>query len=539
MATCARPCRNTTHSLARSGASARLTLDGEPAAQTDVAGRARLSIEANGTARVAVVQAEGFGPRKATLTARSPDAPQRVRLQRCARIVGTAIGASEGSEVIAQVRDYELHESTDGMGSFRADSSLSGRVRGDGSFALEGLPANVRLEVRLVVPRPKARVQTLPDAVRLEPGESREVHFSLESAGRIVGRALYEDGTPADGIEFQLVPSSVGRVGYMESFWSEVDADATDADGRFVFENVEPGRWIVGPEPRQKKARADDGFAPVATAVVVRPGDVDVPLEVRLHRGLFVSGVVLGPGGAPASAYVSSTRAALGSTVQGRSRKDGTFRIGPLEPGPVRVRARPRAKGRKVVLLANSEQVESEAGSSGLELRLRGGGAFTVRAVEPGTGEVLGGRFVLSSEHTVQLGFGFDDSRTYDQLPAGTYSIHATTRDGRAGHVGNLVLREGEHQSDIRIPVEPAGTLRVRNAAPAGVLGVSVLRRAVTLASAGVQPGDDLEATLVPGPVEVVMVLRDWSSGAPVEMKRETRTVDLVVGETVEVVFDE
>ncbi|MEM9378389.1 MAG: hypothetical protein AAGB93_00470, partial [Planctomycetota bacterium] len=512
---------------------------GVPASRTDAAGRASAPAGDGGRPPTVTVQADGFGPRKAIVSASDPRAPQQVRLFRGARMVGTAVGAGDGSTVWAVVREYELYEPTHESLPFLADARFHAPVRGDGSFALDALPPNVRLDVRLVAASPVRDVRTLPEPVRLEPGESREVHFSPVAAPRIIGRALFEDGTPARRVKIHLVPSSIGRVGLMETYWEAVARATADDDGRFVFEGVEAGRWIVGPDARQRGLRDDERYAPIAVAVDVEEGAGDATVEIRLHRGLFISGIVLGPDGRPKRAHVGASRATSFGTVQGSSGEDGIFRLGPLLPGPVSVTAHPKRQGEGPVLSADSDPVEAEPGDEDLELRLNGGGAFTVRAVEPGTGATVDAGFVVGAGHSVRLDLGFKGARTYDRLPEGEYSVHATTRDGRAGHLSGLFVRGGEHRSDIRIEVEPAGALRVRNGANDGVLGVSVLRDADTLASDGVRPGNDFSATLVPGRVELRLVLRDWSGARPVEVRRETRTLDIVAGETTEVVFGE
>ena len=70
---------------------------------------------------------------------------------------------------------------------------------------------------------------------------------------RIHGVASEVDGTPAEGLTVWLLPAD--EVAFVKYFAAverrdTLDRSATDAAGRFAFENVEPGAWWVGPAPR-------------------------------------------------------------------------------------------------------------------------------------------------------------------------------------------------------------------------------------------------------------------------------------------------
>ena len=140
------------------------------------------------------------------------------------------------------------------------------------------------------------------------------------------------------------------------------DTLTADEQGRFVIEGLPSGVWWIGPIVEGWR-EGDDLLLPAgrATRVVLFEGAQSSEIELVVHRGLFVEGVVIGPNGEECGRpeiwalefnpeYVE---VGLG----------GEFRFGPLVPGEYHLYA--DASG-----YATSEEVVAQAGDRGVHLEL-------------------------------------------------------------------------------------------------------------------------------------------------------------------------
>jgi protocatechuate 3,4-dioxygenase beta subunit len=130
----------------------------------------------------------------------------------------------------------------------------------------------------------------------------------------------------------------------------------TDDDGRFTFEELEPGRYRLGARPgsahaqylpgRYGAARAGDPGTPIVLSAGERRADADVSLP----RGAIVEGRVLSTGGAPVAGVrvtarsARSARPAEGSRSADASDDLGRFRLFGLAPAEVVLVAEPPAQ---------------------------------------------------------------------------------------------------------------------------------------------------------------------------------------------------
>ena len=71
----------------------------------------------------------------------------------------------------------------------------------------------------------------------------------------------------------------------------------------------------------------------------------------------------------------------------------------------------------------------------------------------------------------------------------------------------------------------------------AGVLGCSISKSGMQVAAKGIHPGREEAILLPPGEYTVDLIQRDWTGPVPRELHREQRTVNVVAGEVVDVVY--
>jgi protocatechuate 3,4-dioxygenase beta subunit len=192
------------------------------------------------------------------------------------------------------------------------------RTASDGSFRVLGLPDG---EVRVIVTVPSPWLAPAPLLAR---AGDREVRVRIGRGAEIRGRVVGPEGEPIEG------------------FTVETDARRTvsDKDGSFVLGGLPADRAI---------ALTAHAFASTVSSPYLRAHVRDVraggePIEIRLRRGVFLSGHVtksagdpVKQGGVVAEVFWPGTTDRE-SYAEGRvDPADGSFRVGPVEPGRVRL----------------------------------------------------------------------------------------------------------------------------------------------------------------------------------------------------------
>jgi hypothetical protein len=179
-----------------------------------------------------------------------------------------------------------------------------------GRFVLRGMPEGIPVKA-LAGGRDHARTW-------VDLGDAVDHHrFALQPGGRIEGRVLKPDGTPAARVQVETTSRGTGR-GHTR----------TDDQGRFTLTSLERGEYKVWAEVPELTVVA-------ALGIDVQPGETSDCGVVQLVRGGFIVGRItdattgkpIAPGPQTDVAMYGPARGAGGSCQCTPVQPDGTFRI--------------------------------------------------------------------------------------------------------------------------------------------------------------------------------------------------------------------
>ncbi|MEO6708268.1 MAG: carboxypeptidase-like regulatory domain-containing protein, partial [Planctomycetota bacterium] len=227
------------------------------------------------------------------------------------------------------------------------DPSLNVKLAPDGSFDARGIPPG-KIQVTALA------AQRLPCVLELgmvADGEVREgVDLVLESGGRIGGRVVWPDGSPAAEARVSLKTLAEGNEigGGMQDFWSDVASVRADAQGVFLISGLVAKKFnvIAQARPEAEASRSGSKGRPQPLRASLDDVPVDsLDLELKLHGGSTIQGIVVDDIGAPVTRFgVSAEQQSEDYDPHAHSASsiytpaDGRFELGGLLDATYRIR---------------------------------------------------------------------------------------------------------------------------------------------------------------------------------------------------------
>jgi len=443
------------------------------------AGRWRVTAEARGhsdsRAQVVTVPGEGMG--------------MVLTLGRTATLSGTVVDPAGDPIGAVQVTASPARAM---WASGWGEDDVSARTGDDGTFELDDAPTG-KVEVRAEGSRfaPSKLLE-----LELEPGETRTgLLLALQLGGRITGEVVSIAGETVEGraISLQSVEEGVGF-----SFGGPGDA-TTDAAGRFSFENLAPGKYVVSVSPSQEQMDAfegDDGRADWAavmgatkrqrvelegaeTVHVVLGPEPEAAIRVTglVHRGGEpVPGVTLWASGGAEEDRVDPNLATTGA--------DGRFELGLRAPGEYVFGVQLEgtyATFEETVPDVAVHEVSFELATGSIAGRVVGPDGEPLRVqvmISGGESDLPWGGMTTSDE---------DGTFRFGGLSAGTYAVTAGDPWNVGGNESEygmvrregLALADGGRIEDVELRMLPAASIQgtVRDAAGNAAIGASIFAR--------------------------------------------------------------
>ena len=346
----------------------------------------------------------------------------------------------------------KVHIETTNFALFETPSGFSCSTGDDGSYYLEGMPAD--LELAFICTNTKTDSGLLLSQFILAP-TANYADYVLQQRGGIFGKVVSADGSPIAGAEITIERlESVGVTREQRMFRRLFPAVAmsTDSDGAFVLNHLVSGAWLVRLKPHKaiKESSSAQSYLGENREVELLPGQ-DLELLLWANGGLFISGLAVDNSGVPLSsggAYASPVNYDYKYQTQVRAdlENDGSFRLGPLAEGLWEVDA-------------FGENVSGSPMTGELHAVVAGSGDVLVRCTQPARMEVVVENF--SEENNLKV-FVFyygqgstsmmwpvldDQGRFSREVKLGLWTAVATSGDGRAhpGSVPHRAPRADEH----------------------------------------------------------------------------------------------
>jgi len=302
---------------------------------------------------------------------------------------------------------------------------------------------------------------------RAEPIEA-----SLDPSSKVAGQVLTEGGEPIAGAQINLTRSRTIEMGGNVMKTVMMMSESSDGEGRFVFEEQEPGTISL-------KAVASGYQEAKLDNLEIPKGEDLEGIEFPLDAGSIVTGQVLAPDGRPA---IGASVRLAGDSGDGLMRMmggaptdgDGIYLLEGLAPGKISVEASHPDYVRTV------RDLEVKEGPNSLDLNFEGGVQVAGRVLDVEGRAVVGaiarlvpaGRFMGGPETKTQL----DGSFTMPGVQDGDYRLWVEARGYAASAGKQQVTVAGQPVEGLEVELDPGAVLsgRVTGLEPEEFVNVGV-----------------------------------------------------------------
>ncbi len=363
----------------------------------------------------------------------------------------------------------------------------------DGAWRMEGVPPGKVGSVTVAATGYSVLMQAPPRApwtgAEIRAGQETVIDLVVVKGGAIFGRATQTSGGAA--VPIADVQVQLARCDTSGGWYGPAPSVTTDADGRFRFDDVALGKYVLIPTAASHFSPAVEAAVSGKTAVVYDPNAVrispasltvvlttegeEAERNLEMRRGLPVRGRVVGPDGAPVEgAKVRSNATGVGNLAWqwglpwggndggplAVSGPDGRFEIPGLAPRDGWVLS--AAKDDFVGVPSEPFAVAPEAPVPEVTLRMEVGGSLSGRVID-GDGKPLVGWTVWYWPMEAKGGFfgntqvttDGDGAFTIRGLPAGKGQLQANGGTGGAAPtILDPPLGEGEKRTGVEIRIE-------------------------------------------------------------------------------------
>ncbi|MEN8164241.1 MAG: carboxypeptidase-like regulatory domain-containing protein, partial [Acidobacteriota bacterium] len=292
--------------------------------------------------------------------------------------------------------------------------------------------------------------------------ETAGIVVKLRRGGFITGRITSYQGGPLAGVEIRTLaqPSNAtGNPWQWELQLSSKEPALTDEQGRFHVSDLAPGPWIL-------RASAPGHRVVTKLGIAVLEGSDGGPIDLKLEKGLQITGVVVDADGKAIPGVnlraSAATGAGPGRTAVRNATTDekGVFTLDQFEPGQYSITI--STKG-----YASRSHAPVDAGTRDLRIVLEKGLSISGRVLMPDGGPATNIWVSTRSEtgkHEVDQ-TGEDGTFQIENLPEGLYLVHAS--NGGAFRFGG-----GKDEGSSMMPATregvPAGTTNLELRLQAG-----------------------------------------------------------------------
>jgi hypothetical protein len=312
----------------------------------------------------------------------------------------------------------------------------SAQTLADGSFRIDGLKPGVTYILTVSSGLASGQRKTV-----VAPAEG--VEMTGTGTGRIEGRVIDSGGRPVT--EFQVIAQNDGR-----NRVNPVRQDISSESGEFALENV--------PATLLEVRAVAKGYQPARIGgITLEEGETHSGVELTLSRGVVLRGRVTDAlSGAPLpNIDVQAEGAPSGVTTE----TDGSFEIGSLPPGKVRVTAR----GSEYT--PTTQVVEAGENAASIELKLSAGASVSAVVVSSGGEPQAGAQATLTqagqdSFNGTKATAGPDGRLLFSHLAPGRYTLSAGIA-GRYAKPVDLTLEADQARDDVRVVIGGGATVLV------------------------------------------------------------------------------